>query len=405
MSDGDGSDAGEIGGHGGDHHGGDHHGWGDHFGDHHGHGHHGGHGWGFASVGDDADMPDGRARLISAAPRGWLPRGIDAGLAYTRETFLDAKTFSGDKAGILKCVPAGTRDMESMATVVALDVARKFGADKLSGYTAGYLWEHPTFSARGLQARGEDEDRGRLVNLGGIVRSNTTVELLAWPHDQCDWRTELRRHFKREGLVRLDLRQSSSLPDIDRIERRLLSADPFGNADDGVNPPNGWFRPVKGETHLVREFYQVRGCLSTLFGGGSNRDEEGTFLAVFGATWKFDHGNGCADYETRIAFAVFGNFYSAKGRQTYKWQKIRKHREAAEKAAAAMLGYLRRFAPAATAVDRRLAVNLAETAPVPPAARLEAPRVRLDTLPLTPIPPATGRGAGDPAGPEADERR
>jgi hypothetical protein len=362
----------------------------------------GGGGYDFAAVGDDATSGDGRGIGMDHAPVNLLPVGIDAGLKYVKETYAHARTF-GHQMGVDKCVPRGTNISAIMADVVALEAAKKWGgASAVQLYDSGYIFEHPAFVGTVCEP-GEGSDRGRKVNKPGIARSATTVELLVWPHGRCDAKGELRNVMARLGLVRLDLRQSSSLPDIDKIEHKLMSANPFAAVDDGLNPANGWFRSgndnrsPKGTTTLWREFYQVRGCdILSLFRKPSDRDVEGTFLAVFGATWYFESSN---DYETRIAFAVYSLPYVSTGHGTHKWEMIRNHREAAEKAAAKMVSFISGFSAPRSSIEKRRRVRLEMTeplAPVPPDPfKVVAPPVVL--------PPAGARPGFTP-GPEADER-
>lgn len=419
----EGSDAGEIGGHAGEH-GGDHHGG--VFGDHHGafgsighnHGtpghdvsHAGGHpGHGphthaphgiYGQLGHDANMAGGLGYLIDRAPTTWLPVGIDNGLKYVAETYGHARTF-GANYSVDKCVPRGTALNARMAEVVALEAARSVGGvNELSNYKTGYLFEHPTFTTFGVPAEGSDP--GRRVNLPGIARNTTIIELLVWPHGQCNPKEKLREVLARLGLSRLDLRMAFSLPDIEKpAERRIYSANPFAAVDDGLNPPNGWFRPPTGDrpvgiTSLWREFYQVKGCFASLF-NPKDKDLYGTFIAVFGCTWFFEKSG---DYETRIAFAVYSAPYVPQQHQTWKWNIIRDHRIVAEKAAKEMVSFISGFPAKAESIETRRKLRLELTEPVVP-----APRDPFD-VPPTPLPvvPPVPSEVGDPAGPEEDEKR
>lgn len=380
MHDGPGSDAGEIGG-----------------------GHCGGHGafggaHGFAPLGHDAGVAGGLGNRIDAAPVTWLPVGIDAGFKYFKETYGHAQVF-GYRLGAERSVPGGTKLDARMAEVIALEAGRKYGgADALSPYKRGYLYEHPSISR---PEPDEGCDRGRRLHLPGIARSLTTVELLVWPHAACNAKKELRHVLAQLGLVRLDLRMSSSLPDIDRQpEPVLLSANPFATVQDCMNPPNGWFRKQKGDvptgtTLLWREFYQLKNRFQAWRTG--DKDLHGTFLAVFGATWFFEKS---ADYETRIAFSVYGLPYMPNGHETWKWEIIKAHREAAEKAAGTMYQFISGFPVSAAAIRTRQNVPLDMLVPEKPILR-DPFNVGPTPVPLMPL--CFGR-AWDPEGPEADEK-
>lgn len=384
-SDGHGSDAGEFGG--GAEHGG------------HGHGH--GHG----SSGGDADTGagDGLYRLITDAPRGWLAFGIEPGFAYKSETFAHAQAY-GYAYGVKKVVPKGTSLTAVMSEVVALEAAREIGGvTELAVYKTGFLWEHPAF--RGITPPAEGQPQGRLLNLPGVARSNTTVEVLAWPHNACTPMDEVRRIMERLGLTRVDLRQSSQLAEIDKRDYTgILSNNPFGDPKNKANKPNGWFREATGETHIWREFYQVKGCGSTgwPWSRPSEDDLYGTFLCVFGVTYKYA---GTNDYETRIAFAVYSSRYCERGQWTGKWNQIKQHREAAERAAKAIATYLARYPAPCAGVEERKRKRLEDLEPVVPAV-VAPPRIDLTRI-LEAPPPSLPRRAIEPEGedPEVSSRR
>jgi len=325
---------------------------------------------------------------------------------YGKETYAHARAY-GYTLGVDRSVPKGTLKHAKMANVIAIEVARQFGEEQPGNYKTGYLFQHPSFTSLGQPAEGVDP--GRRVNLPGIARNLNTIELLVWPHRQTDIeiKKKLRDVLGRLGLVRLDLRQSSSLPDIEKPlpEPKLLSANPFAGTDDGLNPANGWFRlgagdTPKGTTELGREFYQLKGCWEKFRTG--DKDISGVFIAVHRATWHFA---ASGDYETRIAFSIYALPYVGgmvpNCQETWKWETIRNHRVAAEEAAAEMWVDISGFPASGRSVEARRRVRLENLVPeIPPA------RDPFD-IPATPLPvvPLTGGGkAGDPAGPEADEK-
>lgn len=348
-------------------------------------------------IGHDANMSDGKGRLIDRGPLTWLPLGITHGWYYGKETYIHARTF-GHRTGVDKCVPKGTALTANMAQVIALEAARKHGANELSFYQQGYLFNHPSFIGRVNSA--DASDPGRRVNMPGIARNLNTVEVLVWPHGQCSPEKELRRVMKGLNCIRLDLRQTSSLPDIEKMEYKLLSANPFASSQDALNQPNGWFRrnrevPAKGRTFLWREFYQLDRSIWDVIRNPDDRDMHGTFLAVFGATWYYEE---TGDYETRIAFSVYGLPYVSSNHETFKWQRLSGHRFVAEDAAAAMFRYISGVRPPSESLRRRIKLRPELTEPVAPAPR--DPFEPTAPVVVSPVPPPL-----DPPGPEADEAK
>jgi hypothetical protein len=398
------SGAGEFGG--GHGHDGGSHGGG--FGGHgvfggHGHGGHVGHvgpGGVHGQLGHDAHQGGGQGFLIDAAPTTWLPVGIDPGWKYVAETYAHARTF-GYAVGVDSCVPRGTPITAKMAEVIALEAAKKYGGvQALSPYKTGLLYEHPSFSA--LAAPAEGAPQGRFVNMPGIARSLHTIELLAWPHRACNVKDKVAEVLTSLGLARLDLRRTSSLPDIEKpTEEKLLSANPFAGVNDGLNPANGWFRShsgdvPKGKTTIWRRFWQVKGCFDGIF-QPKDKDLSGTFIVEFGCTWYFAK---TGDYETRVAFSIYGAPYVPAQHQTWKWNLIKKHREAAEKAAKTVFSFIDGLPKPTEAIRERQRINLEmmepEVLPARDPFEVTAPVI---------VAADTGNRAGDPPGPEADERR
>ncbi len=358
----------------------------------------GGEGTGYDGAAGELNSGDGLFRLVADAPRGFLPASIDPGLTYPKETLGHALAYG--HGGVKKLCPKGTILTANMADVIALQAARQIGeVDELAPYKTGFLWQHPVFD--GIARPAETEDHGRCFNLPGIARNNTTVEVLAWPHAECKPMEETRRIMANAGLTRLDLRQSSQLADIEKRDRTaVLSNQPFGDPKNISNRPNGWFRGVEGETHLWREFYQVKECARVGWWGSTptDRDCYGTFLCVFGVTYKYGR---CEDYETRVAFAVWSVPYSRQGQWTYKWEQIKAHREVAENAAKSMSWFFKRFPGLTASVNQRKRIRLEEMEPpVPPVVII--PRIP----PIEEGPPPAlggGKGADRTPGPEFDE--
>jgi hypothetical protein len=340
-------------------------------------------------------MSDGKGRLMDSAPLTWLPIGITSGWYYGKETYIHARTF-GHRDGVDRSVPKGTPGTAKMAEVIALEAARKHGANALQFYKQGYVFAHPSFA--GLVNSADASDPGRRVNMPGIARNLNTVEVLVWPHGQCSPEKELRRVMKGLRMVRLDLRQTSSLPDLEKTEHKLMSANPFAAVQDDLNPPNGWFRhnsgtQARGKTFLWREFYQVERSMWDVIRNPNDRDMHGTFLAVFGATWYFEE---TGDYETRIAFSVYGLPYVSSGHETFKWERLKQHRDVAEKAAAAMLSFISAVKTKPESLRHRLKVRPEMTEPVAP-----APRDPFEATAPVVVSPVTS--TVDPPGPEPDE--
>jgi hypothetical protein len=346
----------------------------------------------------DHSHGDGSMLFLKDAPRGWLVAGIDPGLTYPKETYGHALAF-GHSYGVEKVAPKGTSSTALMAHAIALDVAKKNGGvDSLAPYDMGYLWQHPAFS--GITPPEKGHDKGRRLNLPGIGRSNTIIEVLAWPHGVCTPQDEWRRVAERLGLSRLDLRRELQLADINKTEYTLLSNSPFGDPKNVANRSNGWHRNADGKTHFWREFYQLKECGRT--GWPWNRpaqdDLYGTFLAVFGVTYTYERTKDC---ETRIAFAVYSLPYNEHGHWTYKWAQIRKHRETAEASAKAMQRYLHLHQAPCTAISERMAIRLEDLEPAVPNV-VPVPRKPVSGMPL---PPSLPTRLPQPEGPDVEDKK
>lgn len=355
-------------------------------------------GYGFAAADGDADSAGGEGKFAVSgdSPKGWLPAGIDAGLHYVKESYGNARTH-GHPGGVDAAVPKGTLLTALMSEVVARQAAASYGHGKeFCVYDQRRLWEHPAFV--GMRRPEPEQAAGRMVNMPGVVRNLTTVEVLAWPHAECKPLEQVRHVMAGLGLTRVDLRQSSQQVDMEKLELSILSNNPFGDPNSKVNKPNGWYRNAAGRTHMFREYYQLKGSAGCGWPWRKKLEDDilGTFLCVFGVTYRYEH-KGAVDFETRIAFAVYSTAYNSQGQYTFRWAQIKQHREAAEQAAKSLWFYLGRFPALSVAVGVRKGIPLIDTVPdSPKKVKLAVPPASVARV----LPPVVPKG---PLVPEADE--
>lgn len=305
---------------------------------------------------------------------GMLPGGVTGGGGYT------AEFVSHDAHGHLH-VPhahehAGHYGQHSIAQteahMLALQIAMQHGCHNFGGFRSGHLHSMPMFHGRAGNT--DSHDMQRMINIPGIARDDTTVEVLYWPHRKCDPKNKVREMAKCMGLTRIKP-YANNMSERDETKTSILSNTPFGNATDRKNPPNGWYRNVTGKTHLWQEFYQFQPCklpwpLNSIF-GRPRFETWRTFLIVFGATWEFAE---TGDFETRVAFTVFS---LAEG-DSFRWDQIRSHRVAAEKLSGALFKYMEAHPATAESIAAREAMEPEWL--IPEDNRLVIPRPKVDVV-------------------------
>jgi hypothetical protein len=258
---------------------------------------------------------------------------------------------------------------DDLALAIAIDLAVAHGG-QLHGFHSGSLSQVPGMSSYPHGGQ-HNANNSRQFNLPGIARDKYAIEVLVWPHGKCEPQYEIRKLATRAGMKRIHPRNDGNA-DIDRIKLQILANTPFGDDDDPVNRPNGWYREAKGQTHVWREYFQLQPCnfgsLQKLL-GNPNWDPWRTYLVVSGVTWTYKHADGVEDCETRVAFSIWSKGLVISGQWDWRWDEIKDHRECAEKLAAGLLRYLNRFPAPAAAIEVRNSKQPEDYEPdVPPAA-------------------------------------
>lgn len=212
-------------------------------------------------------------------------------------------------------------------------------------------------------------DPGRELNLPGIARSATTVEVLYWPHGRCEPRREIQQLAASVGLERYSRPAHHPLwEETLKTRPRILTGFPLGTPEERHKLPNGWYRdekgtPVTGTTHSWLEFYRIRPTPSSVrelqrafYVFTAPEDVHRTFLVVTGATWHYHHKEPywlCDDYETRVVFSIYSGILGDGAGYTYRWDQIRQHRQAACHLAKLLHDYLKAHPPSPSSVQFR----------------------------------------------------
>ena len=200
----------------------------------------------------------------------------------------------------------------------------------------------------------------RDLNLPGIARSATTVEMLYWPHSHCEPRNELSQRASAAGLEHYRPIYHSDWNDVVKTEPRILSGFPVGTAKENRELPNGWYRGVRGTTHYWREFYRLRPKRGFFTQKPETYKEHRTFLVVIGATWHYHHASPSwlnDDYETRVAFCVYSQPSGDGAGYSYDIDQIQKHRQAAERVAQQLHDYLAAHPPSSASAQFRRSMD------------------------------------------------
>src|SRR5262245_26975628 len=257
---------------------------------------------------------------------------------------------------------------DAIAASIAIQLAVEHGASlQLQGHQSGYLQDVPALREGPPHAPDGPyrwEDAGRVLQLPGIARDATTVDVLCWPHGhpvQWPWR-RIRARAEVEHLERYRP-NIVELVEYERVEARLLDCGLFG---DPAAQPNGWYRGAVGTTYVWRDFFRIR-PRQPLFGKAKESYENHrTFLVATGAMWHYSHVSVTGDWETRVAFSVYSlPFVDAARQWAYRWDQIKQYRAIAEGLAAALRRELEAIPPSPLAIQERRSMDPALTRGLP----------------------------------------
>ncbi len=252
---------------------------------------------------------------------------------------------------------------DAAALAIAIDVAQAHGGPaELHGHETGYWHDVPALGGSGWSAPEPSyvEHPGRLLTLPGMARDATSVEVLVWPHGDCEnsVRWHVRELTRRVGLVPLRFHEHNvtGLQDIDMTKAGILPVGPEGRSEARQGLPSGWYRNARGTTCLWRECFRKRPGLF-------QRDDfecRRTFLVVTGTTWAYRE---TADYETRVAFSMFSSPLVLNRRWTYRYEQIKEYRGLAERLANGLKGLLAKYPASPESIEQRRRMGPHATVP------------------------------------------
>lgn len=314
--------------------------------DHHGH-NPGGFDFDGMSFVPDSDVSHGTAEHSVDQPFGDLLGGLETGLGFVCDPHEGGTTVGVDSLGHNNSLA------ELTATAIAVELALSHGGtNELSGFSVGHMHDVPAL--QGVCHEGHGNDEGRLLNLPGVARTRTNIEVLAWPHGKLDVQAQVIKLAEQAGLTRIKVAATHNMKDIDRTTKRLLSNAPFTDPDHRVNKPNGWYRAATGQTQLFRQYWQLQPTVwpwpLSMFLNDTTFEKWRTFLVITGAMWHYDQPD---DYETRVSFSVYTLPFAERGAWTFRFDHMKTHRDAAERIAKRLLPFLNAQAPGARSLDVR----------------------------------------------------
>ncbi len=167
------------------------------------------------------------------------------------------------------------------------------------------------------------------VNISGIATDDQRVQVLVWPHGQCDPRAEFRAIAERLGLIRL-VGHPLNIPSRYEKAKTLLNSMPWFGPNVTADKPNGYYPGACGETEVWTEPWQIAkqpAWWAIWESPGPDPANFHTCLVVLGATWHYRKPD---DYETKLLLSVYSTPYVEGGVWVPHRAHIQAHRAKAE---------------------------------------------------------------------------
>jgi hypothetical protein len=233
-------------------------------------------------------------------------------------------------------------DAAALAAIASEVSQAHGGPSEPHDFQTGHPCEIPVLAAAGWHAA--DAPAGdHPISLPGIARDQSSVQVLHWPHGQCDPQNEIRSLALQEGMVLFPPWENGGITDMHKVQESIVPVKP---QQKPPVMPNGWYEGATGSTSIWGESFRLRPSFLV----SDTFDNRRTFLIVMGRTW---HYGEVMDYETHVACLVYSFPFFQGGKWMYEWDKVKCYRNMAEILAKSLKVYLEQHPPGPHSIAAR----------------------------------------------------